>query len=95
MKSFFQDIVFEREKRNAGKNYVIEGVRVLNEARFRSSDEVISAVSKRYPEDQASVVLRSGSRLIRQSGGYPIRNSFESSIRISVGWRMNPDNKRI
>ena len=36
------------------KNYVIEGVRVLNEARFRSSDEVISAVSKRYPEDQAS-----------------------------------------
>lgn len=54
MKSFFQDIVLEREKRNAGKNYVIEGVRVLNEARFRSSNEVISAVNKRYPEDQAS-----------------------------------------
>ena len=34
-----------------GKNYAIKGVRILNEARFRSSDEVIS---KRYPEDQAS-----------------------------------------
>ncbi|CAG8680873.1 43157_t:CDS:10 [Gigaspora margarita] len=54
MESFFQNIILEREKRNAGKNYVIEGVRVLNEARFRSSDEVISAVNKRYPEDQAS-----------------------------------------
>ncbi|CAG8756200.1 225_t:CDS:2, partial [Ambispora leptoticha] len=32
MKSFFQDIILEREKRNAGKNYVIEGVKVLNEA---------------------------------------------------------------
>ncbi|CAG8541644.1 1888_t:CDS:10 [Acaulospora morrowiae] len=53
MKSFFQDIILEREKRNAVKNYVIEGVRVLNEARFRSSDEVTSAINKRYPEDQA------------------------------------------
>ncbi|CAG8589694.1 7111_t:CDS:2 [Paraglomus brasilianum] len=34
-----------------GKNYANKGVRVLNEARFRSSDEVIS---KRYPKDQAS-----------------------------------------
>ncbi|RIA97242.1 hypothetical protein C1645_814318 [Glomus cerebriforme] len=35
------------------RNYVIEGVKVLNKARFRSSDEVISAVNKRYPEDQS------------------------------------------
>ncbi|CAG8532151.1 6874_t:CDS:2 [Paraglomus occultum] len=53
MKSFFQDILLEREKRNAEKNYVVEGVKVLNEARFRSSNEVTSAINKRYPEDQA------------------------------------------
>ncbi|CAG8541090.1 3645_t:CDS:10, partial [Funneliformis mosseae] len=54
MESFFQNIILEREKRNAGKNYVIEGVRILNETRFRSSDKVIFAVNKRYPKDQAS-----------------------------------------
>ncbi|CAG8717268.1 16709_t:CDS:10, partial [Funneliformis mosseae] len=54
IQSFFQDIILEREKRNAEKNYVIEGVRVLNEARSRSSNEVISAINKRYPDDQTS-----------------------------------------
>ncbi|CAG8544441.1 11597_t:CDS:2 [Ambispora leptoticha] len=48
------NIILEREKRNAGKNYVIEGVKVLNEARFSSSDEVISTINKRHPEVQAS-----------------------------------------
>jgi len=42
------------KQRISEKNYVIECLRILNEARFRSSDEVISAVNKRYPEDQAS-----------------------------------------
>ncbi|CAG8592524.1 2405_t:CDS:10, partial [Acaulospora morrowiae] len=46
MKPFFQDIILEREKRNAAKNYVIEGVKVLNEARFSSSDIVISTTNK-------------------------------------------------
>ncbi|CAG8507266.1 7972_t:CDS:10, partial [Scutellospora calospora] len=40
MKSIFQEIILEREKRYTGKNYVIEGVKVLNEARFCSSDEI-------------------------------------------------------
>ncbi|CAG8741484.1 9415_t:CDS:2 [Acaulospora morrowiae] len=48
MKSFFQDIILEREKRNAGKNYVIEGVKILNEARFSSSVEVISTINKQH-----------------------------------------------
>ncbi|CAG8465949.1 11538_t:CDS:2 [Paraglomus brasilianum] len=55
MKSFFQDIILEREKRNAGKNYVIEGVRVLNEARFRSSDETENGPSQ-TPEDKVAEV---------------------------------------
>ncbi|RHZ71250.1 hypothetical protein Glove_261g52 [Diversispora epigaea] len=54
MKSFFQDIILERENRNAGKNYVIEGVKILNEARFSSSNEIISTINKRHTEDQAS-----------------------------------------
>ena len=40
--------------RNARKNYVIQGVKVLNEARFSCSDEVISTINKRHPEVQAS-----------------------------------------
>ncbi|CAG8535744.1 11165_t:CDS:2 [Funneliformis caledonium] len=42
MMPFFQEIILERVKRDTEKNYVIEGVKVINETRFRSSDEVIS-----------------------------------------------------
>ncbi|CAG8434375.1 14019_t:CDS:2 [Funneliformis mosseae] len=52
MKPFFQEIILERVKRDTEKNYVIEGVKVINETRFRSSDEVIFIVNKRYHEDQ-------------------------------------------
>ncbi|CAI2187761.1 8362_t:CDS:2, partial [Funneliformis geosporum] len=77
MKSFFQDIVLEREKvsiltlsftrkvkkffltiflnllklRNAGKNYVIEGVRVLNEARFMSLNRKRAIANSRRQDD--------------------------------------------
>ncbi|CAG8786234.1 10785_t:CDS:2, partial [Gigaspora rosea] len=89
MESFFQNIILEREKRNAGKNYVIEGVRVLNEARFRSSDEVISAVNKRYPEDRASGASHKRQCLQTENGPSQTPEEKVAEVTDDEGWEFD------
>ncbi|CAJ0644359.1 2103_t:CDS:10 [Entrophospora sp. SA101] len=102
MKSFFQDIILEREKRNAGKNYIIEGVKVLNEARFSNSDEIVSIINKRHlqiekvnnepPRTPEHQIYQSQKNQRRTRTGKKVDDSYELASNLSED-DYNKDNE--
>ncbi|CAG8744931.1 6996_t:CDS:2, partial [Funneliformis caledonium] len=44
MKTFFEDLIFERKKRTAQRNYIKTSIEVLDEARTYGAQEIISKI---------------------------------------------------
>ncbi|CAG8625493.1 1215_t:CDS:10, partial [Racocetra fulgida] len=65
------------------------GLDVLNEARFRSSDEVISAVNKRYPEDRASGASHKRQCLQTENGPSQTPEEKVAEVTDDEGWEFD------